>query len=146
MADSQQQVVQRIAMKAVIVNDAGEVLILREASTYDEGTNTGRYHMPGGRLNPGEPFLDGLSREVMEETGLTVSVERPLYVGEWFPVIKGVPNQIVAVFFVCKAAAGEVRLSEEHDDFQWISADDAAKYDLMDPEDKVLREYFTAAA
>ncbi len=89
MADN--EITQRIALKAVIAKD-GKLLVLREASTYDEGTNTGRYHFPGGRLNPGEPFMDGLRREVTEETGLDIEIGEPLFVGEWFPVIKGIPN------------------------------------------------------
>jgi len=80
-------IVQRVAMKAVIVRD-GKVLILREAKTYDEGTNIGRYHMPGGRLDPGENFEDGLRREVREETGLEVELEFPVYVGEWIDPTK----------------------------------------------------------
>lgn len=49
-------VVQRIAMKAVIVNKEGKVLVLREAATYGDGTQRGRYHMPGGRIEAGENF------------------------------------------------------------------------------------------
>lgn len=134
---------QRIACKAVIAKD-GRVLLLREASTYEEGTNIGRYHVPGGRINPGEPFLEGLHREVMEETGLKVEVGEPLYVGEWFPTIKGVPNQIVAIFFLCKPLTDEVRLSEEHDDYKWINAEELKQLDIMDPEDKVLDKFFNA--
>ena len=69
-----QQIIQRMATKALIVNDEGQMLILREASTYEEGTNVGLYHLPGGRLNPGEAFSDGLKREVDEETGLQVEM------------------------------------------------------------------------
>lgn len=141
MTDSDQHITQRIAMKGVIVNDEGKVLILREANTYSEGTNTGRYGVPGGRLNPGEPFLDGLNREVREETGLEVMVERPLFVGERFPVIKSVPNQIVMVFFVCHLKSAEVRLSEEHDDYQWVLPSDAESYDIMPPDDEAIRTY-----
>lgn len=132
---------QRIACKAVIAKD-GTVLMLREASTYEEGTNVGRYHMPGGRINPGEPFLDGLRREIMEETGLEVEVGEPLFVGEWFPVIKGVENQIVAIFFACKPLSDDVKLSEEHDDYQWVTLEESKKLDVMDPEDKVLEKCF----
>lgn len=145
MADGQateQQINQRIAMKALIVDDEGKVLLLREADTYEEGTNIGRYGLPGGRINPGEPFMDGLNREIMEETGLTVTIGKPVYVGEWFPVIKGVQNHIVAVFMLCKASSAEVRLSEEHNDYQWASPAEAAKLNVMDPEDKVLGQYF----
>jgi 8-oxo-dGTP diphosphatase len=133
---------QRIACKAVIAKD-GKVLLLREASTYEEGTNIGRYHLPGGRINAGEPFLDGLKREVMEETGLEVEIGEPLFVGEWFPVIKDVQNQIVAIFFVCKPLPGDVKLSEEHDDYRWVTLAEAQQFDVMSPEDKVLQKFFS---
>ena len=67
-------IVQRIATKALIINEKSEILILREASSYEEGVRGGRYQLPGGRLNPGEAFLDGLKREVNEETGLKIDI------------------------------------------------------------------------
>lgn len=137
-----QPVNQRIAMKAVIVKD-GKILLLREASTYEEGTNVGRYQFPGRRINPGEPFLDGLTREVREETGLEVEVGDPFFVGEWFPVIKGVPNQIVAMFFICTPLTTDVKLSEEHDDYRWVDEAEAAKLDAISPENEVRNKYFS---
>ena len=145
MSDDQ-AIVQRIATKALIVNDKGQVLILREASTYEEGTNVGRYHLPGGRLNPGEAFQDGLKREVDEESGLQIEIGKPIYVGEWRPVIKGVQNQIIAIFFVCKPLTSDVRLSEEHDDYKWVLPSDVKQYDIMSPEDKVFATYLESLA
>lgn len=147
MADDQQTgqaTAQRIAMKALIVNDEGKVLLLREADTYEEGTNVGRYQVPGGRLDVGEPFLDGLNREVMEECGLEISVEKPLYVAEWSPVIRGVKTQIVAVFFLCHAKTTEVRLSDEHDDYQWVDPEEVEKFNVLEPEDKVIATYLNS--
>ena len=131
----------RVAAKALIVNDEGKVLILREAPTYKDGTNIGRYHLPGGRIEAGEAFFDGLKREVTEETNLTVEPLYPLYVGEWRPVIKGVQNQIVAVFMLCKLTGGEIRLSEEHDNASWIEPTAYHDYDMMPPDDKVIQAY-----
>ena len=34
------------------------------------------YRAPSGGLRPGEPFLDGINREITEETGCTVELER----------------------------------------------------------------------
>jgi len=133
-------VVQQVAMKGVIVHDS-RVLILRESATYGDGTQRGRYHMPGGRINPGENFEDGLRREIKEETGLEVKVEYPIYVGEWRPVIRGVPHQIVATFLVCKSKTDKVRLSSEHDDYKWIDPRDRSSYDIMDPEWDVIDRY-----
>ena len=131
---------QRVACKALIVH-AGKVLILREASTYDEGTQGGKYQLPGGRINPGEPFADGLVREVYEETGLAVQMGEPLYVGEWQPVIHGVKNHIVAIFFVCHSDDDTVRLSTEHDAYAWIDPAEYADYVFAKPDDEVVATY-----
>jgi len=147
-------ITQRIACKAVI-GHGGKVLVLREAATYIEGTKTGGWHCPGGRLNPGEPFLDGLRREVMEETGLSIATHEPFYVGEWFPIIRGQQNQIVAVFFACTLALSptpdgqklpEAQLSEEHDAYRWVTAAEAEQLALMPPEHDVLVKYFARFA
>ena len=135
------EITQRIALKAVIAKN-GKLLVLREASTYEDGSNTGWYHFPGGRLNPGEPFMDGLRREVIEETGLQIKVGEPLFVGEWFPVIKGVPNQIVAMFIVCQAEDSKIVLSEEHDMYRWIDETEMAEISMMPPDDEVIRAYY----
>ena len=58
---SQPEINLRVAAKAVIVKD-GKVLILREASTYTEGTNIGKWGSPGGRIEASESFFDGLRR------------------------------------------------------------------------------------
>lgn len=128
----------RVAAKAVILNEEGKVLLLREASTYEEGTNLGRYQIPGGRLNPGESYEDGLKREAKEETGLEVEPLYPIFVGEWRPVIKGVPTQIIAIFTVCQAKSGDIVLSEEHDAYEWANPQDV-QVDVVDPEPEVLK-------
>ena len=138
------EIIQRVATKALIVND-GQVLILREANTYEEGTNIGRYGLPGGRVKPGEAWEDALKREVREETGLDIEIGQPLYVGEWRPIIEGVPHQIVAIFFRCKALGTDVRLSDEHDDYQWADPTTAAEqYDFMPPDDLVITAHLAA--
>ncbi len=134
------KMVQRIAMKALIVKH-GKVLIIREAATYGDGTQRGRYHLPGGRVESGETYKAALRREVKEETGLDITIQQPLYVGEWRPVIRGVPHQIIAVFFVCTPKTDQVKLSSEHDDYQWIYPLKQKDFDIMDPEDKVIDLY-----
>ena len=134
-------ILQRVAAKAVIVNDEDKVLILREASTYNEGTNIGRYHLPGGRMEPGEKFFDALRREFTEETGVEIEPIRPIYVGEWFPTIQGVANHIVAIFYACRALSTDIRLSDEHDRYEWIEPESYASYDMMDPDWDVVKAW-----
>lgn len=128
-------VVLNVAAKAVIVNDKGQVLIMRESSKHATNTKAGHYQLPGGRLEAGEAFVDGLKREAFEETGLRVEMGRPILVGEWRPVVLGVPHQIVGIFVVCKAEGmPRVRLSEEHDDAQWIDPKHHKNYDIVTPD------------
>ena len=134
-----------VAAKALIVNQKGEVLILRESSVHDTNTQVGLYQLPGGRLDKGESFFDALRREVMEEVGLEIEPIRPLYVGEWSPVMKGVTHQIVAIFILCKTKTTKVRLSDEHDAFKWIDPKDHKKYKFADPDWDVIDTYVRSA-
>jgi 8-oxo-dGTP diphosphatase len=120
-----------IATKAFVVFE-DKVLLLREAGSYQEGTNIGRYDVPGGRLKPGERFDEALKREVKEETGLDIEIGAPIAVNEWRPVVKGEPWQIVGVFFKCRANSAEVRLSSDHDQFLWIDPKDYLKHPIID--------------
>mgnify|MGYP003587893100 FL=1 len=128
----------KVAAKSVIVNNKGEVLIVRESAKNEEGTQIHKWGLIGGRLEPGEPFYTALQRETREEVGLKVEPIKPLYVGEWTPVIKGIPTQIIAVFILCKALTENVVLSDEHDDFAWILPASRTKYTFMPPDDKVV--------
>jgi 8-oxo-dGTP diphosphatase len=55
------------AVSAFVVDD-DRMLLARRAHAPDAG----RWDIPGGFLEEGEPPLDGLRRELLEETGLTV--------------------------------------------------------------------------
>jgi 8-oxo-dGTP diphosphatase len=134
--------VSQIAAKAVIVNSDGKVLVLREAATYKDGTNVGKYHVPGGRLEKGESFLDGLRREVREETGLEITPLYPLHVDEWRPVIREVEHHIIAVFMLCELQSdGTVAVSDEHDEALWIDPAESEQYALLPAEARAIKAY-----
>lgn len=132
-----------IAPKALIVNDRGQVLILREApaATYLGNTQSGRYQLPGGKLDPGETFDECLKREVLEETGLSIDPGEPLLVGEWRPVVRGVQQQIIGVFVAAKAKTETVRLSGEHDEYLWIDPANRSDYDVIPPDCDAIDAY-----
>lgn len=136
---------QYIANKAIIVRD-GKILIIREASTNPDGTNTGRWDVPGGRMEFGELPEDALKREVREETGLEVEPLGPVAVAQWQPTIRGERVQIVAIYHRCFSESGDVRLSNEHDKFVWISPKDYAQYDFIPNVVSVLEQYITHAS
>ncbi len=132
----------QVAAKALIVNPDGKVLVLREPAERNLGSQHGLYGLAGGRMGMNESFDQALHREVLEETGLKVDILYPIYVGEWTPVIMGCPCHIVALFNICRATTTKVKLSQEHDDYQWIEKKDVARFDFMQPDDRVIARYF----
>lgn len=135
------EISQRIAMKAVIPNRDGKVLVVQVADTDKAGPNAGRWGLPGGKLKVGEQWEIGLKREVREETGLHVEVMRPLQVGEWRPIVRGKQLQIVGVFFECVAKKLDIKLSHENSSYKWIGQEDFYDMDVMQPDSDVASEY-----
>lgn len=119
----------QVAVKAVIQNDQGKFLIVREGE---------RWQAVGGRLEKGEKLEEGLRRETQEETGITdLEVGKVIHVDEWFAKPEGELKHIVALFFLCKANASKVILSDEHQEYAWVTADELEKYgDSMEKEIK----------
>ncbi len=85
----------------------------------------------GRWIVPGQKFDENLLREIKEETGLSVKIGRPFYVGEWRPKVGNENWQIVGTFFKCKATSSKVKLSPDHDSFGWINPRDYKKFNLI---------------
>ena len=110
----------QVAVKAVIQNAEGRFLIVREGD---------RWQAVGGRLEKGEKLEDGLRREVEEETGIVnLDVGKVIHVDEWFAKPEGRLKHIVALFFSCKTNSTEIILSNEHQEYAWISASELKNY------------------
>jgi len=96
------------AVGAIIFNDAGEVLLQRRS-------DTGRWAIIGGMLDPGENPADGIIREVLEETGLRILPERisGVYLTRVFTYADGNQAQYVATVFRCRPISGTPHAADE---------------------------------
>ena len=61
----------------VVVEHQGNILLIKEKKSSGEG-----YSLPGGKVEFLESIADAVRREVQEETGLLVEMERVLWVDE----------------------------------------------------------------
>src|SRR3989344_5793009 len=129
-----------IATKALIAYE-GKILLLRESGVYQEGTNAGRFDVPGGRLKLGERFDEALRREVFEETGLEIEIGRPIAVSEWRPVVRGEQWQIVGIFFECRSKSAEVSLGADHNAYLWIRPEEYPAHPIIDNLKSVFAAY-----
>jgi len=86
--------------------------------------DNGHWELPGGVLELGESFEDGVVREVLEETGITVSVER------LSGVYKNLEKGIVALVYRCHPIDGDTATTDESRDTRWI--DPGVLNEIMD--------------
>lgn len=93
-------------VRALIINDEGEVLLQHRS-------DTGFWGLPGGGVELGETALEALKREVLEETGLIVISAEPmaLYSGlqQRFAYPNGDEVQCFAVAFIIRQWEGRPR-------------------------------------
>jgi len=108
-----------VGAKALIHHE-GRILLIRESSKYVDGTEVGKWDVPGGRIEPEEKVREGLIREVQEECGLAVSPGALLGVYDGFPRIGDSDCHVVRIYFLCKADTDQVALSGDHDAYAWV--------------------------
>ena len=129
------------AVKAVIVNDQNQVLLVRESANDPSRSHVGKYDVPGGRLNFGEPPLEGLKREVREEVNMDVEIIKPIDTNYWMPTKDGEQWYIVAVFFLCFSKSIGTVSQFEHDELVWVDWSDLEKYNIIPTTKDVLKQY-----
>jgi 8-oxo-dGTP diphosphatase len=111
-----------VAAVCALVRKDGRILSMRRSLSKD--ASPGIWEALSGRMEPGESPLEAVRREIEEESGLVVEVHpRPL--AAHGSERAGVPMLIV--YYLADWKSGEVRLSEEHDAFEWLGADEFAE-------------------
>jgi len=79
------------------------------------------WNLPGGGLEKGEFLLNGLKREIMEETGLEIEAIKLVGVYD-----KPEESDIVFVF-ACQSTGGEIATNAEADKIEYFSLEDLPK-------------------
>jgi ADP-ribose pyrophosphatase YjhB (NUDIX family) len=102
---------------ALVEDDEGRVLLARRAREPFRG----RWDIPGGFLEEGEHPLDGVRRELLEETGLEVE---PLdFLGVWMDRYGGdsTAEATLNLYWTARVLGGEARPADDVDDLRWFA-------------------------
>ena len=128
-----------LAVKALVSDGQGRRLLIRRSAKCRNFQ--GKWDLPGGKADKGEDFVSTLDREVAEETGLRVSIEGVAGAAEYeMPAVR-----VAILFMEVRATSGQVKLSDEHDAFQWVPLADLTKMDLSDQVRPFLEKYTKSA-
>lgn len=87
---------------AVVTNGSGLILIVRQAAGYWGG----QWIFPGGKLEMGETLEACARREVKEETGLDVEIEKQIGAYVSYDPQTSFEKQVVLVYFHGKYVSG----------------------------------------
>lgn len=96
----------KVGTDAAIFNERGEILLMERA----DGSG---WCLPCGFVEPGETPVEGVIREVREETGLEIKVKRLVGVFTRRPGAKYGPHTILSIVHLCEIVAGQLTLSHE---------------------------------
>ena len=100
-----------VSVAAMVYNDEGKLLLVNSPWR--------GWEYPGGLIESGETFEEALRREIREEAGVEVEIQR--FVG----ICKNVEKNIVNIDFICRYVGGELTTSEESTEVIWATPEEA---------------------
>ena len=123
-----------LTMRSVVKNRKDEILVLRRHPK--SKTNPHKWELPGGKIENGEFFDKALIREVKEETDLDVKV------GDFCEAVQDdYPHRrTVQLIMYAKDITGDVKISDEHDDWMWASIDEIKSLDITSSLEKIIEK------
>ncbi|WP_413374732.1 NUDIX hydrolase [Alkalihalobacillus sp. 1P02AB] len=114
-----------VAVGGIVEDEKGNILLVK--------TIHGGWVFPGGQVESGENLIEALQREVLEESGIKVSVSNLVGVYSNTKIHKGydgitdIPTKLI-MDFICKASGGELSISEETSESRWIPCNQVLNY------------------
>ena len=124
-----------------VVIEEGHAVLIRRGSPPLEG----EWSIPGGKLEVGETLVEGVRRELLEETGLEVRVVELIEVFERIFLDDGgrVQYHFVILDYLCQAVSGTLRPGGDSTDVARVREEDLEKYSLTPAATRVLKKAFS---
>jgi 8-oxo-dGTP diphosphatase len=117
---------------AIIERDGTFLAARRSGGQSQEGL----WEFPGGKIRDKETPRQALTREIMEELGVEITVGRPVS-----PNFHAYPGKTIYLIpFICTAADGDMILTD-HDAIEWVDRDTAKNRTWAPADIPILEEY-----
>lgn len=112
----------RILVKGIV--QYSDKFLIVEKWYDDRIVNPYQWEFIDGQLDFGENPDEAVIRLVQQKTGLSVQLNRLLYT--WSFMVGDVCN--IGISYLCISVSDEINLSEDLNDFRWVSKDDFEDY------------------
>jgi ADP-ribose pyrophosphatase YjhB (NUDIX family) len=122
---------------AVVLRDDGHVLLIRRGKP----PRHGQWSLPGGLHEIGETAEQAVAREVLEETGIEVAVDRLIDIVN---VIQHDDEGRVRVHyllldFLARPTGGRLQAGTDADDARWVPLAEIPSFELWDETQRIIR-------
>ena len=123
-----------VGVGAIIVQD-GKILIVRRGSEPGKG----KWSVPGGLVELGETVEQAVVREVREECGLDVEVDKLIDIVDSMTFDKNgrLKYHFIILDFFVKIKGGKLRPGDDAKEALWVSLEEVENYDLT----KTFKEF-----
>jgi ADP-ribose pyrophosphatase YjhB (NUDIX family) len=131
-----------VGVGGVVISD-GRALLIRRGSPPLER----QWSIPGGMLEVGETLLEGVRRELVEETGVEVRVLDLIEVFERINLDGDgkARYHFVVLDYLCERLRGEPRAGSDVTDVAWAAPEELAQYSLTETATRVILKAFEIA-
>ena len=127
-----------VGVGGVVIRDNSVLLIRRGREPLK-----GEWSIPGGMLELGESLMDGVKREVLEETGLRV---RPLEALTVFDRVQKNGDRVqyhyVIVDYICRPTGGRLKSGSDVLDARWVRREELPGYRITPKAATVIDDAF----
>ncbi len=118
-----------VAITALIKNKSGDKFLIIKRNK-NEIAYPSKWAYPGGKIEREESVMDALKREVLEEVGLDIENYK-IFLKD-YTFIRPDNHNVVGFCFLVKAKDDNVKLSDDFEDYRWISLEELDNFDHIE--------------
>jgi len=124
-----------VVAKALLQASDKRVLLIRRSKT--DSRRPLQWDLPGGEVDEGEDFTSAVLREINEEVG--VEVEKTNVQLAYTLTEMTEHGNTCWLFYIGTTGQTDIKLSYEHDMFQWVSLEEATQMITYKRQQKLLK-------
>lgn len=123
-----------------LVISGGRVLLARRGAPPLKG----EWSIPGGLLEVGEALMEGVRRELLEETAVEIRVVELIEVFERIDLDASgtARHHFVVLDYLCEMLGGEARAASDVTDVAWAAPEELPNYSLSEAATRVILRAF----